>query len=230
MKNINHFLVAIAIAGAFSACKKDDAAEVDLGYNYFPKNIGHWIEYQVDSIRVSLSFGVLDTTVYTYPLREMLVEDFTDGEGRACQRVVRYLRDDNNTWLPKDVWWQTRDNVRAERSEENLRRVKLIFPPRAGTEWDTNAPNTEDAFGLEYENVDQPISINGLTFENTVSVVSTFEDNFVQSRHYQECYAKGVGMIVHVMDSVNHEWNFETNNWNSYDRWYVKYAVTGYGN
>ena len=24
----------------------------------------------------------------------------------------------NNTWFPKDVWWQTRDNVRAERSED----------------------------------------------------------------------------------------------------------------
>lgn len=230
MKNSNHLLLTLAIAGAFSACKKDDAGEVDLGYDYFPQNIGHWVEYKVDSIRVKLVPGGFDTTVYTYPLREMLVEDLTDGEGRACQRVVRYLRDDNNTWLPKDVWWQTRDNVRAERSEENLRRVKLIFPPRAGTEWDTNAPNTDDEFELEYEDIDQPITINGLTFEKTVSVVSTFEDNFVQSRHYEERYAKGVGMITHEMDSVNHEWNFQTNTWNSYDRWYVKYTVTGYGN
>lgn len=230
MNNSNHLLLTLAIAGAFSACKKDDAGEVDLGYDYFPQNIGHWVEYKVDSIRVKLVPGGLDTTVYTYPLREMLVEDLTDGEGRACQRVVRYLRDDNNTWLPKDVWWQTRDNVRAERSEENLRRVKLIFPPRAGTEWDTNAPNTDDEFELEYEDIDQPITINGLTFEKTVSVVSTFEDNFVESRFYEERYAKGVGMISHVMDSVNHQWNSETNSWNSYDRWYVKYTVTGYGN
>ena len=228
MKNMKHFLLTLVCIGMLAACKKDEPAEVDLGYDYFPQNLGHWIEYQVDSMRVRLSSGTLDTTLYSYPLREALVEDFTDGEGRACQRIVRYLRDINNTWLPKDVWWQTRDNVRAERSEENLRRVKLIFPPRDGTEWDTNAPNGEDEFGLTYEDIDQPFTVNGLSFDKTVSVVGTFEDNIINTRYYQERYAKGVGMITHVVDSIDHQWNGLS--WTTYDRWYVKYTITGYGN
>lgn len=231
MKNSKHFLLTLACIGMLAACKKDEPTEVDLGYDYFPRNIGHWIEYQVDSMRVRLGQGgALDTTLYSYPLREALVEEFTDGEGRACERVIRYFRDVNNTWLPKDVWWQTRDNVRAERSEENLRRVKLIFPPREGTEWDTNAPNTADEFGLEYTEVDQPLTVNGLSFEKTVTVMGTFENNIINTRYYQERYAKGVGMITHVVDSINAQPDFQSGGWTDYDRWYVKYTITGYGN
>jgi hypothetical protein len=231
MKHILPCLLTIAATGTFSACSKDKPAEVDLGYDYFPQNIGHWIEYQVDSMRVRLVSNTLDTTVYSYPLREELVEDITDGEGRPAQRVIRYMLDANNTWLPKDVWWQTRDNVRAERSEENLRRVKLIFPPREGTQWNTNATNVEDEFGLEYEEVDEPFSVNGLSFDKTVSVVSTFQNNIVETRNYLERYAKGVGMIYHEVDSINAQIVFDSViTYSDYDRWYVRYTITGYGN
>lgn len=232
MKHLKHLLLIATTIGALAACKKDDPAEVDLGYDYFPQNLGHWIEYQVDSMRVHLVQGnVLDTTVYTYPMREVLVEDFTDNEGRAAQRLIRYVRDDNGTWLPKDVWWQARDNVRAERSEENLRRVKLLFPPRAGAEWDTNAPNPEDEFGLIYEEVDEPYSVNGLSFDKTLKVVGTYPNNFVNTRHYTERYAKGVGMILHEVDSINTQISdFDPLTYSSYDRWSVRYTITGYGN
>lgn len=232
MNHILPTLLAIAAIGTFSACSKDEPAEVDLGHDYFPQNIGHWIEYQVDSMRVRLieNQNMLDTTLYSYPLREVLVENIIDAEGRPAQRVIRYMLDPNGTWLAKDVWWQTRDNVRAERSEENLRRIKLIFPPRVGTEWNTNATNVEDEFGLEYDEVDQPFSVNGLSFEKTVSVVSTFQNNIIETRNYLERYAKGVGMATHEMDSINSEWNFGTQTWERYDRWYVNYTITGYGN
>ncbi len=231
MKHTLPALLAIAAIGTFTSCSKDEPAEVDLGHDYFPLNIGHWIEYQVDSMRVRLVQGtVLDTTLYSYPLREVLVEDITDAEGRPAQRVIRYFRDANNTWLPKDVWWQARDNVRAERSEENLRRIKLVFPPRVGTEWNTNATNIEDEFGLEYGEVDQPFSVNGLSFDKTVTVVGTFPNNIIETRNYLERYAKGVGMIQHEVDSISSEPNFGQGGWNRYDRWYVKYTITGYGN
>lgn len=223
-------LIALAVAVALVACSKDEPAEVDLGYAYFPDNIGHWVEYQVDSLRIRLGDVGNDTNTFSYTLREELVEAFTDAEGRAAQRIVRYTRDSVGNWRPKDVWWQTRDNVRAERSEENFRRVKLIFPPREGTEWDTNAENVDRAFDLTYEDVDQPFSVNGLDFASTVSVVGTYPNNFINTRHYLERYAKGVGMIVHEVDSIDAQPDFLNGGFLSYDRWYVKYTATAYGN
>lgn len=231
MKHLQHLLLGVAATAALMACKKDEPAAVDLGYDHFPQNLGHWIEYQVDSMRVQLVQGTLDTTLYSFPLREELVENFTDGEGRAAQRIIRYYRDANGTWLPKDVWWQARDNVRAERSEENLRRVKLIFPPRVGDEWDTNAPNPEDAFVLTYEKVDEPYSTNGMSFDNTVLIVGTFPNNLVETRHYTERYAKGVGLVFHEVDSINTQIaSFNPVTYSTYDRWFVRYTITGYGN
>lgn len=232
MKHTLPALLAIAAIGTFSSCSKDEPTEIDMGYGYFPQNIGHWIEYQVDSMRVQLASGnVLDTTLYSYPLREVLVENITDAEGRPAQRIIRYTRDDNNVWIPQDVWWQTRDVVRAERSEENLRRIKLVFPPRAGSEWNTNATNIEDEFGLEYEEVDVPFSVNGLSFDKTVSVVSTFENNLVETRNYLERYAEGVGMVYHEVDSINTNYSsFNPPVYSLYNRWYVRYAITGFGN
>ena len=88
MKHTLPTLLAIAAIGTLAGCSKDEPAEVDMGYDYFPQNIGHWIEYQVDSMRVRLVAGnVLDTTLFSYPLREELVENITDAEGRPAQRI-----------------------------------------------------------------------------------------------------------------------------------------------
>ncbi len=223
----------LAITGALAGCKKDEPAVVDLGYDYFPQNIGHWIEYHVDSMRVQLDNSIdgFDTINYSYALREVIAENITDGEGKPAQRIIRYTQV-NGEWLPKDVWWQTRDNVRAERNEENKLRVKLIFPPRDGAEWDTNAPNTDEEFGLTYNAIDEAYSVNGLNFDKTVNVVGTFESNLIEQRTYEERYAKGVGMVVHTVDSIDRQFSqiFPDTVYTLYNRWFVKYAITGYGN
>jgi hypothetical protein len=234
MKHLKHALLACATMGALAACKKDDPAVVDLGYEYFPQNVGHWIEYEVDSTRVHLVFppSTFDTTTYSYAIREVIVENITDGEGRPAQRIIRYTRDGDGNWLPKDVWWQTRDNVRAERNEENQLQVKLVFPPRTTTEWDLNAANTEEEFGLTYEEVDVPFILNGFSFDKTVTVVSTFENNNIDTRNYRARYAKNVGLVGFEMDSINAQPNFNPNNpgFDAYERWVWKYTVTAYGN
>lgn len=228
MKSIPHLLLpAIAIGVLVTGCKKDEPARVDLGHGYFPTKAGHWIEYQVDSIRVHLEGPSGDTNYYSYALREEITEDFTDAEGRAAQRIIRYTRDTGGVWLPKDVWWQVRDNVRAERSEENVRRIKLVFPPRYSTYWNTNATNVDDEFELTYDEIDVPWSVNGMSFDSTVLVVGTYPSNLIATRIYRERYAKNVGMVFHEVDSIDSQPFPPTT---SLNRFYVRYTITGYGN
>lgn len=209
---------------ATGACKKEEAPVVDLGYGYFPTSPGAWIEYQVDSLRVRrVGQSTPDSISLSYPLREELTENFADPEGRPAQRIVRYTRDANNNWLPKDVWWQVREGVRAERTEENLRRVKLVFPPRTTTFWNTNARNTAEEFELSYSEVDVPWSINGMSFDSTLLVVGTYPSNLFFTKTYRERYAKGVGLIYREVDSVNNQFS------QGYDRWYIKQVITGHG-
>ncbi|HMW98216.1 MAG TPA: hypothetical protein PJ983_13255 [Flavobacteriales bacterium] len=224
MNHPPHALLVSAAVLALVACKEDEPAEADIGHAYFPVNIGHWVEYHVDSIRQhSDNNAPPDTVVYSFDIREELVEQLTDNEGRPVQRILRTTRDGNGNWIPKDVWWQAREQVRGERTEENMRRVKLYFPPRTGTRWNTNARNTDDAFEIGYTSVDQPYSVNGLNFENTVTVEGTYPPNPFITRNYRERWAKGVGLIEHEVDSINDQHSL------GYNRFYVRYTITAYG-
>ncbi len=206
----------------FSGCKKDEPTYLDLGYAYFPTDTGRWIEYQVDTERVHQAPNDTVHLTLSDPLREKVTENFIDPEGRHAQRMIRYTKDQNGTWQPKDVWWQARDNVRAERSEENLRRVKLVFPPHTSTFWNTNATNTADDFELAYEEIDVPWSMNGLSFDSTVLVVGTYQSNPILTKIYRERYAKHVGLVYREVDSSETQATY-------FDRYHTTQVITAYG-
>lgn len=192
-------LCAMALLGA---CKKgEEVPEPDLGYDYFPTAIGTWVEYQVDSLwRDDLS-NVLDSV--SYRMREKIVDHFTDLEGRPCQKIHRFVLDENGQWVVRDVWAATSDAYAAEKTEENYRRLKLSFPVRASRRWDINIYGTgatgdtdrNDELLVSYSQVDVPWSTDSLSFPKTVLVKNTVAPNFIETRRFEERYAKGVGMV-----------------------------------
>lgn len=207
---------------ASPGCKKEDAPPpIDLGHAYFPTDTGRWIDYDVDTVWRNDITGVTDSL--KYHLREKITEDFTDPEGRAAQRLIRYRQDTaSGNWVPKDVWWQVRTTTQVERAEENQRRIKLIFPPRTGQYWNTNALNTEREYELTYEEVDVPWSINGMSFDSTLLVKTTYPNNPVITNTYYERYAKHIGLIYRQVDST------DTQTTGVRGTWY-KQVITGYG-
>lgn len=221
-KAILPLLVAVSAVLWASGCKKsEEEAPVELGHAYFPTDTGRWVDFAVDTVwRFDLN-GVTDSLKYN--LREKITEDFTDPEGRPAQRLIRYRQDSaTGAWVPKDVWWQVRGTVQAERSEENQRRIKLIFPPRTGQYWNTNALNTDNAYELTYLEVDVPWSVNGLSFDSTLLVKTTYLNNNVIVNTYYERYAKHIGLIYRQVDSTNTQTATGVRG-----TWY-KQVVTGY--
>lgn len=183
------------------ACKKDEVVEVDLGYGYFPTAVGRWVEYQVDSLWRDDPSQVLDSV--SYRLKQRIEEVYTDDEGRTCQRIHRYVRDEDDIWVVRDVWTMTVGNTAAEMTEENQRRLKMAFAVREGTTWDINVYNTVDELTVAYREVGDPWSANGLTYDNTVLVKNTVAPNFVEKRNFEERYADGVGMVSKYWEETN---------------------------
>lgn len=221
MTKTRFLVVLTSIAALITGCKEDAPAKPDLGYGYYPTGIGHWVEYHVDSLASRND----STRSWSYEIREVLTEAFTDLEGRPAQRIIRYVKDSANQWLPKDVWWQTRETVRAERSEEDRRRVKLVFPPRYDTFWNTNARNATEEFELNYETIDEAWGANGLSFDSTLLVVGTYDPNIIHTKNYQERYAKNVGLVHRLVDSSETQIGQET----YYTRHRVEYTITAFG-
>lgn len=229
MRRPAHLLSGLAACLAIlsAGCKPDVTyPPFDPGKDYFPVGEGRWIEYQVDSVyRYDLG-NIRDTTVFR--LREEQASPFTDLEGRPAMQLHRYRMDSLQQWQIGDIWWQVRTDQRVERSEENQRRVKLILPPTLGQYWNTNATNSLPDYELTYEEVHVPWSVNGMSFDSTILVKTTYPNNLVVRNTYYERYAKHVGLVYRQVDSSNTQINSINGQLQVTGTWYTQ-VITAYG-
>lgn len=187
-------MVFCVMMGFFYSCKKDVAPSLDVGYGYFPTNVGHWIIYDVVTIEHDAPVNKHDTAVFQ--IMEIIESTFSDNENRQTQRIERYIRSDSTLpWVIKDVWFSNLTASTAEKVEENVRFVKLIFPVLLGETWDGNNFNSQDIWNYEYTEVDMSYTINNLSFDSTVTVLQIDEGNLIEKNYALEIYAKNVGMI-----------------------------------
>jgi hypothetical protein len=189
------------LAALLPSCKKEESGPVDLGYGYFPRTVGSWIDYQVDSTFRDDAGGVL--VQVSYELREKVVEAYTDPTGAVSWRIHRMVRDDDGQWVVRDVWTSTKDDRVAEVTEENERRQKLTFPVRDGRSWDINALNAAPELMVAYRQAETTWAINGMSFARTVLVKNTVPPNPVVKRNFEERWAHGIGMVSKYWEETN---------------------------
>ena len=99
-----------------SSCKKDNKVPpLNLGYNYFPNNVGHYVIYNADSVVVnplSVPWGV-DSSIYQ--IKEVIDSIYMDGSNRPTQRIVRYIRPNpSSPWVLEKVWSGNLNKTDAE--------------------------------------------------------------------------------------------------------------------
>ncbi len=204
------FFVLTAAFFLISSCKKDQAIP-DTGYSYFPDNIGHWCIYEIDST-IYDDFNN-DTTYTRCQVKEVLESYFTDNSGRRAIRVERYYRPYIDTvpyanlpWTLSRVWAFVRTPSAAEKVEEDQRFIRLAFVPRKDKKWNGNAYNTIGEWSYKYKSVDEPYTINSMTFDSTLNVLQKVDTNLLNYRIYNERYARHIGMIeknvIDVADDV----------------------------
>src|SRR4051812_11269972 len=124
------YTILIILSLAIAACKNDtDDEPVDVGYSYFPTQVGATWIYNVDSITYDDNTGHTTIDTITYQYKEQITGSFVDGAGNTAQLVSRFYRDhDTLLWtrVTNSTVYQTALN--AQRVNENIRYVKLVFP------------------------------------------------------------------------------------------------------
>ncbi len=78
---------------ALISCKREVVTPIDVGYGYFPTNIGHWVLYDVDSTHYD-SFFNGKATHFHYQIKELIQSTYLDLQNRTTQRIERY-----ETWI-----------------------------------------------------------------------------------------------------------------------------------
>jgi len=164
-----------------------------LGYDYFPVKIGHFLEYEVDSIAYD-SEGDHDTL--NYYVREVIDSEIEDALKEPALRIERYKKDSlNHEWQLVDIWSSKRTAVNAQRIEEDKRYVRLVFPVSSTAQWNGNALNTEEEWIHTYTGMGLSENYGDLSFQNTVTVLQRDFQSLIDDQYAYEVYAPGVGLI-----------------------------------
>lgn len=195
------FISAIFFLGV-SSCKKDPASAPDLGYNYFPDQAGSYVIYNVDSFYYDDFYNPSKIDTTRFQLKEKIESVFTDGEGRPALRLERYVKYydpavpySQMSWTLRNVWTETKTLRTAEKVEENVRYIKLAFPVKESQEWNGNAQNTLGAENYKYNFFDKARTIGNIRFDSVLQVDQYDELDLVHRKHYEEKYARNVGLI-----------------------------------
>jgi hypothetical protein len=219
----------------FVSCKRETYTPVDIGYKYFPVNIGHWVTYEVDSTVWDGFYPVGNPQhirKYHFQITELIQSTFLDNQNRPTQRIERYEKNDTLPTFLKNVWVANLTSVTAEKVEGNVRYIKLVFPIDAGQAWNGNAFNTLIPMNYQYDNVFEPYTVNGVTFDSTVTVIQDIDSNLINVKNMFEVYAKNVGMIFKQFDTLLYQPQQPTNPYPDSIVAGVKctYKIISYGN
>lgn len=197
MRKILYFLFACF---GLLACKEEglNESDIDLGYGYFPVEVGSFIEYRADSIWHDQPDpeieGIHDTT--TYFIRETIESLISDAQDEPSMRIVRYKRSEPlEEWRLTDVWLAKRTAQNAQKVEENVRYVKMAFPISASAMWNVNALNSKGEWRAHYDSLFVETEIQGMIFPKTVKVVQRDSKNLIDDEFAYEVYAESVGLI-----------------------------------
>ncbi len=203
---------------AFSACKEGNVVEEfdeqDKGYDYFPLIVGKYMEYQVDSIVYDFTPDGGITLESTTFIREEIVDTILDNSERILYVVERFERKNNaEDWLISDVWTAYADGQRVERTEENLRFIKMIFPVVVNSTWNGNMFIDESLIipiagegmeifkGWSYEvlSVGEQETVGNEIFPDVTTISQANTENLIELRESTEKYARGIGLVYREM-------------------------------
>lgn len=218
------FAVFIICIGLWSSCKKEvvPPEDISIGQEYFPTELGHFVEYQVDSFLFNDFTKKVDT--FKYEIKDVITDTFSDNENRLSHIVTRYKRySSSEAWTENLVYYVTKTPYRVEVVEQNLRFIKLVFPVKENVKWYGNSYiptklNSElawlDQWYYKYDRISLPFTSGILIFNDGLVVNENdyskgnpelYPDEYAAKIFAKEAYAKGVGLVYREIENWDYQ-------------------------
>lgn len=207
MKYTISSIVLMCTAIFVSSCKQETET-VNLNYQYktFPIDSGRYFTYFVDSTSIHPVSHVKTRT--TFELKEVYDQNFTDAVGRNSVRIYQYKRlNASAPWTYVNTAFATIANDRAERVENNLRFIKMIFPIHQRQNWYSNIhiaetpetwyfyENSENFWKNKYTRIFTSDNINNTPYDSVVTILQVDNETQINKFYSLEKYAPNLGMI-----------------------------------
>lgn len=193
--SISSTIIAAALLLFVFSCKKDkEVVAVDIGYDYFPEKTGTYVVYEVDSFYYNDFTSTVDT--FQFQIKEKITDIFTDLNNRPTLKIERFYRENNaEEWLIKDVWFGNRTSNTAEKVEENIRYVKIVFPLKKDLAWNGNRFNHLGEQNYSLTKLNESLMLGSLKFDSTIYISQMADSNLIEKKMAFEIYAKHVGLV-----------------------------------
>ena len=221
------FLMAFSLLQCTMSVE-DPLDENELGYNYYPLQVGNERIYQIDSIQFDLGAG--DLPVYdsiTFYLREIVKEIIPDLEGKDLYRIERSRADTlTGPWTIVDVITRQVTGGQAFSTENNVKLINLVFPVRADVRWNgTSYLNDQIIVHIRGEPIEmykdwefkvleegQSEQVGDFQYDEVATIQQSDSDNPFEKRYSVEKYAKGIGLVFRERQIVDSHCKYRGDN------------------
>jgi len=199
----------VTVVWLLYACEPETIApsSTQLGFSYFPIEVGSFREYTVQDI----SYGLLnEPDTQRYFLREVVADSFP-GQGREIvYRLERFSRfSSDQAWVLDSVWTARVNTQRAVVVENNIPLVKLVFPFTNALVWDGNALNSRSVDRYELQTTPETLSEEiesslDTLLNQSITVVQSDVSSLVSDSIFLETYVDNVGLFYKKSVSMDY--------------------------
>ena len=174
------FFLALAL---FSSCEREiEEAQMDMGYDFQPLNIGLFWVYSVDQ---TTYFGENDSEEEQFFLKDRIRSFYTNAEGEQVFIVNRQKSIDEVSWITVLEYTLIQRGASLVKTIDNQAIVTLVFPPKDRVTWNGNIYRNDAADDFELSNSGTSIRVNQEDSDDKV----TYRD----IRY--EVYDKNIGLV-----------------------------------
>ncbi len=194
---LKNFGCGLVVFYALLGCQSNVEADLSvLGLDYYPIEVGRFIDYQVEITNYSISEA---PNTQTFQLREQIGASFIDVNGEVAYRLERFKRNlPTETWALDSIWSVRGNRFNVVRNENNRLFVTLAFPVSNGLRWDGNTFNVGDTVLFEIKNSGIGITLNEFDFSETLTVLRNNSCSNIDLSYSTEIFAREVGLVRKV--------------------------------
>jgi hypothetical protein len=198
-------LIMLLLACGLWQCTEVSELGDDIGREYYPVKVGNYWIYDVSETTFNDQFLKDATDSLTYQVRERVDTIFRDQTGALAFRVIRSKRfQPSQPWGNDSIIIIQKSLSDLRYTRDNLKTVKLIFPPAENKKWNGNAFNSREPEEYGFTQVGQPFTLGDTTYANTVRVTQVLNENLVELDDRHEVYALGVGLVFKRIIDYNY--------------------------
>lgn len=199
------FLIIAICCSIFWGCSETKELDPkELGTTYFPLNVGEYRVYKVYGTQYNSS---IDSTVFSYLLKESIVDSFPNLESGISFKILRQKKySENDIWVTDSIWTARKNSRTAILVEHNVPLVNLTFPLIENKTWDGNKLNNKSEDEFEMMDIYQPYTDSIGNYENTVTVIQEdLPDKIVKFISRKEVYADEKGLAYKEKIILNYK-------------------------